>query len=358
MPAGFYEVDVLLSGGSINFNTAVPVDGTPPYTRDAFPEDGIITFSRDNYQISGSQWNSIGVSYDVAFGKTIAEFGVKEIRTDGSDTNIIGAPYAETYILGNGNDTVNGGGGEDLIFGGGGNDTYIVNNPVTISEHKLVGGEPPPGPTFEDAGGIDLVRSSIDFTLPKFVEKLILTGTNAIDGTGNNLANNIQGNSANNILRGLPGNDLLSGNGGNDSLFGGGGQDNLNGGEGRDRLTGGDGRDTLTGGVGADTFVLPGTHKNQGSFTNDTITDFSRAQSDHLLVRGSEYGLPPGPLDPSHLSTTGVATSPPGTGQFVYNPANHTLVWDIDGSDDLVPGLEQATFSNNFTPQASDFIVV
>jgi hypothetical protein len=48
MPVGFYEVDVFLTGGSINFNTAVPVDGTPPYTRDAFPADGdgIISFSR------------------------------------------------------------------------------------------------------------------------------------------------------------------------------------------------------------------------------------------------------------------------------------------------------------------------
>src|SRR3954469_13214234 len=117
MPVGFYEVDVFLTGGSINFNTAVPVDGTPPYTRDAFPADGdgIISFSRGNYSISGSQWNSIGVSYDVAFGQSIADFGVKQVRTDGSDTNIIGAPYAESYFLGNGNDTVNGGGGLDLI---------------------------------------------------------------------------------------------------------------------------------------------------------------------------------------------------------------------------------------------------
>jgi hypothetical protein len=44
-------------------------------------------------------------------------------------------------------------------------------------------------------------------------------------------------------------------------------------------------------------------------------------------------------------------------GQFVYNPDNHTLIWTNGGAPPGV-GVQIATFSNDFIPQASDFIVV
>jgi hypothetical protein len=50
---------------------------------------------------------------------------------------------------------------------------------------------------------------------------LTLTGTAAIDGTGNTLDNTINGNGGANVLSGLEGNDTLNGNGGDDRLFGG-----------------------------------------------------------------------------------------------------------------------------------------
>ncbi len=62
-------------------------------------------------------------------------------------------------------------------------------------------------------------------TLGSNIENLTLTGTTAINGTGNTLNNVLTGNSANNTLTGAAGNDTLDGRGGVDSLVGGAGAD-------------------------------------------------------------------------------------------------------------------------------------
>jgi hypothetical protein len=104
-------------------------------------------------------------------------------------------------------------------------------------------------------------------------ENLALTGTAAINGTGNALANALAGNDANNVLSGGDGADLLWGGAGNDTLQGGLGNDLLQGGLGNDTLTdtsgnalldGGAGTDTLVGGAGRDFFI--------GGAGADTIT--------------------------------------------------------------------------------------
>ncbi|KAF0162761.1 MAG: hemolysin-type calcium-binding protein, partial [Rhodocyclaceae bacterium] len=51
------------------------------------------------------------------------------------------------------------------------------------------------------------------------VENLTLTGSSAIDGTGNSLVNTITGNSGNNILDGGAGKDTLKGGAGNDTYI-------------------------------------------------------------------------------------------------------------------------------------------
>ncbi|MBD2270644.1 M10 family metallopeptidase C-terminal domain-containing protein, partial [Anabaena sp. FACHB-1391] len=56
----------------------------------------------------------------------------------------------------------------------------------------------------------DTLSASVTTTLPSGVENLTLTGTAAINGTGNAGGNVLQGNSANNILIGLDGNDTYS----------------------------------------------------------------------------------------------------------------------------------------------------
>ena len=81
---------------------------------------------------------------------------------------------------------------------------------------------------------IDIIKSSVSYTLKENERNLALTGNNAIDGTGNNLDNLIIGNNANNILRGLGGNDTLQGLGGDDLLDGGTGNDSMSGQSGND----------------------------------------------------------------------------------------------------------------------------
>ena len=63
-----------------------------------------------------------------------------------------------------------------------------------------------------------------------------MTGSSAINGTGNTLNNTITGNSGNNNLDGGIGNDTLIGGSGNDLLKGGSGSDRLTGGTGSDRF--------------------------------------------------------------------------------------------------------------------------
>ncbi|MBD2448347.1 calcium-binding protein [Nostoc sp. FACHB-152] len=150
------------------------------------------------------------------------------------------------------------------MIGGAGNDTYYVDsNSDQITE------------AFNE--GTDTVRAAVTFTLGDHLENLILTGTNAIDGTGNALKNTITGNSANNNLFGGGDNDTLNGGDGNDNLEGGNGNDILTGGTGNDTLFGGVGSDKLTGGTGNDRFVF-----NSLGEGIDTITDFS--STDDVLV--------------------------------------------------------------------------
>lgn len=143
----------------------------------------------------------------------------------------------DELIGGDGNDRLEGGAGIDRLVGGVGNDTYVVDG----LEDQIV----------EDAGGgTDTVRAGLTWTLGDNIEKLVLTGTAAVDATGNALANALYGNAASNTLSGLGGNDTLSGGAGADVLFGG---------EGNDRLDGGTGADRLEGGAGNDVYVVDDT---------------------------------------------------------------------------------------------------
>ena len=118
-----------------------------------------------------------------------------------------------------GDDTIDGGIGNDTLIGGAGNDTYTVDGTGDlIDEGDGKGG---------DAGGTELVQSSITYMLTSYVDNLTLTGTESIDGTGNTLANLITGNEGSNVLSGADGNDTLIGGGGVDAFKGGNGTDTV-----------------------------------------------------------------------------------------------------------------------------------
>jgi serralysin len=193
----------------------------------------------------------------------------------------------------------------------------------------------------------DTLSASVTTTLPANVENLTLTGTTAINGTGNAGNNILQGNSANNTLTGLNGNDTYSfvansalgidtitetttdgidtitfngttvavnvnlgvttsqtvnsnlklilsannvienatGGTGNDRLTGNALNNTLNGGSGNDQLQGLGGNDTLWGGAGND--ILNGGIGNDslwGGLGDDILT--GGAGNDQYLFQG------------------------------------------------------------------------
>ncbi|WP_199291004.1 Ig-like domain-containing protein, partial [Anabaena sp. FACHB-1250] len=136
------------------------------------------------------------------------------IEGKGGNDTLNGGIGDDTLIGGLGDDNLNGGAGIDTLIGGIGNDIYVVDTITdTITEN-----------TNE---GTDTIQSSVTFTITTLpnIENLTLTGTAAINGTGNTGNNLIIGNSANNILMAGLGDDNLNGGAGIDTLIGGLGND-------------------------------------------------------------------------------------------------------------------------------------
>jgi Ca2+-binding RTX toxin-like protein len=194
------------------------------------------------------------------------------LRGLGGNDTLRGGLEADVLEGGEGNDRLDGGAGADLMVGGMGNDVYVLDETGDV--------------VIELADeGTDTVQSLVDYTLGAHVENLTLTGTAAINGTGNELNNVIAGNIAGNTLRGL---------GGNDTLRGGLEADVLEGGEGNDRLDGGAGADLMVGGMGNDVYVLDETGDvvielaDEGTDTVQSLVDYTLgAHVENLTLTGT-----------------------------------------------------------------------
>ncbi|MCW9683233.1 calcium-binding protein, partial [Dolichospermum planctonicum UHCC 0167] len=302
---------------------------------------------------------------------------------------------ANNTITGNaGNNTLDGGVGNDTLIGGLGDDIYIVDS-ITDIVTELT------------SGGTDTIQSSVTLTLAANFENLTLTGTAAINGTGNAVSNVLTGNGANNTLTGGAGNDTLDGGVGTDTLIGGLGDDiyivdsitdivtenanagtdtqstsvtltlatnvenltltgtaaidgtgnaannvltgngadnTLDGGSGNDTLNGGEGVDVLIGGLGDDIYFVDD--------SSDSITENANGGTD-TVNSTADYGLSE---NIENLILTGTAAIN-GTG----NTANNTItgnaadnVLDGDaGIDTLIGGLGSDTY---FVDNSSDSI--
>lgn len=199
--------------------------------------------------------------------------------TGSSSINGTGNSLANT-ITGNASANIlNGGTGADKLVGGAGDDTYVTDGGDTITEASNA--------------GTDLVKSSVSMTLGANLEKLTLTGSAAINGTGNTLANTITGNSGNNVLNG------------------------------------GAGADKLAGGAGHDAFVF---NTAIGSTNVDKITDFNVSDDTIQLENAIFTGLANGTLAASAFASNTSGNAGDASDHIIYDSRTGNLYFDSDGT--------------------------
>jgi Ca2+-binding RTX toxin-like protein len=236
-----------------------------------------------------------GVSYTITAAnvENLTLTGTAANGTGNAGNNVItGNGANNTLNGGDGNDTLNGGAGTDTLIGGLGDDIYVVDSITdTITESTNA--------------GIDAIQSSVTYTIAAAnVENLTLTGTAAINGTGN------------------AGNNVITGNSGNNTL---------NGGDGNDTLDGGAGTDALIGGLGNDIYIVDS--------TTDTITESANAGID-TIQSSVTYTIAAANVE--NLTLTGTAaingTGNAGNNVITGNGANNTLDGGA-GTDTLIGGL-------------------
>lgn len=174
-----------------------------------------------NHHARGTNLAKANGTEDLLYGgkgnDTIYGNSGKDVILGGDNNDVLYGGGDDTLAGGKGNDFLYGGADNDLLDGekdidhmegGDGNDIYIVDNEKDTIIEKVDEGH-------------DNVISNVTYTLSENLERLLLTGKDDIDGTGNNQNNEIIGNEGNNTLKGLLGNNTLEGGKGADTLIGG-----------------------------------------------------------------------------------------------------------------------------------------
>lgn len=222
---------------------------------------------------------NLSISRETTIENARGGTGNDRIYGNNSANDIFGNGGNDHLFGGANNDTLNGGTGADTLVGGVGNDTYVTDGGDVITEGV--------------GAGTDAVLSSVTHVLGANLENLVLTGSAAIHGIGNSLANRITGNAANNFLYG------------------------------------GTGVDTLTGAGGADAFVF---NTTLGAGNVDRITDFNVVNDTIWLENAIFTGLVGGWLTAAafRANTTGLAGDP--TDRIIYETDTGNLFFDADGT--------------------------
>ncbi|WP_297324590.1 putative Ig domain-containing protein [Nitrosomonas sp.] len=219
---------------------------------------------------------------------------VESLKLSGTSANNgTGNTLANTITGNAAANILNGAVGADTLIGAGGDDSYTVDNVGDILIENL-------------NQGVDRVNSSVTYTLPDNIENLTLTGTAAINATGNGAVNTLTGNSAANQLDGGAGNDILNGAAGNN---------------------------TLTGGNGKDYFQFKtADHLTAGRI--DTITDFS-VVDDTIKLENDLFTVFAGMVTPDRIAVDQfvIGTQALDANDYIiYNSGTGALLYDADGN--------------------------
>ena len=282
----------------------------------------------DGPPITGLQANlGTGIVANDGLGGTdtinVTGDGRLEIRATHLNDSIMGSARGDSFILGQGTDTVDGGDGNDRV-------RYDRNGVGAVNVDLLAG---------TATGMWDGVAFNHSLTSIEYVR-----GSRTGDDT----------------IRGSNGDDTLNGRGGNDSLVGREGNDRLYGESGNDTLIGGDGRDTLYGGDGDDLIDA-----SQGAAGTQGHGDYIRAGlgNDTILGHAAHFATGEG-ADISYSDISGVngltiVSGANGTGTVVSGDGRvndtFTYVHYFQGSqdDDNITGASES-FWEGFEGNAGD----
>ena len=364
------------------------------------------TTSTDNAGGIDTVMSAVSFSLDASAGVRFVE---RLTLTGTANLNGTGNALANILTGNTGNNVLNGSLGNDIMLGGAGNDTYIVD----AAGDRVF--ETTTTTSTDNAGGIDTVRSAVSFNLDardgvRFVERLTLTGTANLNGTGNALANVLTGNAGNNILNGGLGNDIMLGGAGNDTYIvdaagdrvfettttasteNAGGIDTvrsevsfnldasagvrfverltltgtadlngtgnalaniLTGNTGDNALNGGLGNDILLGGAGNDTFVF---NTALSAANVDRMSDFNVDEDMIRLENAVLTGLASGTLSVSAfaMNLTGLATD--ALDRIIYETDTGRLYFDADGNG-VGARVQFATLAANLALTNEEFFV-
>ncbi len=314
-------------------------DGTIDYLTGISNVTGNNTSGDRFYGTAGNNIFTLGTGQNIVYGKggsDTADYsaGSSQLYVD------LGAFYAThdgttDYLTGISNVTGNNTNG-DRFYGTAGNNTFTLG-----TGQNIVYGQ----------GGIDSVNYSHAATaIYADIYSAGGSGHATHDGTTDYLAGitNVTGSAQNDRIYGTrTGNATLDGGAGNDTIYAFGGGNSVFGGLGDDALVG-LGNDTLTGGAGADRFYLqtPGV-------TADTLTDFSAAQGDHILVRELLFGsYMAGDAVSLVTGTTGAAMLAATTQGFGFDTGTGDLFFKASGTTSTVAHLTGVA-----TLSATDIVV-
>nr|WP_316653141.1 calcium-binding protein [uncultured Gellertiella sp.] len=258
------------------------------------------------------------VSYTLGKGlENLILTGTGNLNGTGNTGNnhLTGNSGSNILTGGDGNDILDGGAGDDTLYGGKGNDTYVVDS-VKDKVDEM-------GPF---GGGIDTVMTALDkYLLGDDIENLVLTGSSALTGYGNELDNRIYANKGGDAIYGGAGKDMLFGGTGGDQLYGDDGDDTLYGGDGVDSLQGGIGKDVLYGGANVDILY--------GGVDDDTL--YGGAGEDDLTGGDGNDRLYGGDANDSLFGQKGNDTIYGGNGNdFIDGAEGDDIMFGGKGDDD------------------------